>query len=161
MNDIYKLLISIVQNQEKEVLDFGYVEGDKENILNYFKNLDKDKLFNNYSLYRSNLSCIKVEYESKQMTKDDYLLKSMEVIKSIQLKYKLPIDKLFNIFFEEKYRGYHLYAKSNNLPVKTINLFQLSKENKIVETVISYAYKEFCFEQQIALLPYSIKTVKF
>ena len=161
MNNIYQLLVSIEHKQENEVLDFGYVEGDKENILNYFVNMDKDRLFNDYSLYKSNLSCVKIEYDSKKMSKDEFLAKSIEVVESIQSEYKLPIDKLFNIFFEEKYKGYHLYAKNNNLPVKTISIFQLNSENKIVEILIAYAFKEFSLKQQVALIPYSIKTIKF
>ena len=137
-----------------DYLDFGTIFSTSEIIKNYFLDLNskKQELFNDYKEYKESLNANKLKLNLNEISVEDYVGEEFIIIKKIKDKYKLDIEKMIKIYFNEPLKNSYEYNLSRNIKqnfIKISSVLHSSNGESRIET--NYlVYEENKFELTIS-----------
>jgi hypothetical protein len=144
---------SYEDSYKSDYLDFGTIFSTNNIIKNYFLDLNskKQELFNDYKEYKEFLNANKLKLTVNEISVENYVEEEFKIVKKIKDKYKLDIEKLIKIYFNEPLKNSYEYNLSRGIEqnfVKLSTLLHSSNGESRIET--NYlVYEENKFELTI------------
>lgn len=180
MNDLYELEIikpnwyakdfdNIEDYDRATRIKFGVVMGNQKDIVDLFLSFNNNKqaIFNDYKEFKENATNNRMKHNLKEIDTETFCKNEREIINLVNNKYKIPIEKLIELFFKEPLVNQYEYNLVRNLPQNFIelntvvhNLGNNGWQDKVETKHLVYVENDFEFTDKcIRVVPFNLKFI--